>query len=87
MATVSGHVVLKARMAVSAGDVHLAQHAQAGLAAVVVPAPAAASRAVPAAAVVGTYGFAAMERATDTLPVMPHLPPLCARQLTVDRRT
>jgi hypothetical protein len=69
MATVSGQLALKTRMAVSAGDVHLVQHtAQAGLAAAVAPAPAAAAAAE--AAVVGTYSFAAMEPATDTLPAM-----------------
>jgi hypothetical protein len=39
MATVSGHLALKTWMPVSAGDVHLAQDAQAGLAVAAARAP------------------------------------------------
>ena len=52
MAAASGRLALKRRMAVSAGDLDLAQTMQAGLAAAAAPAPAAA-----AAPTAGMYNF------------------------------
>ena len=67
MAAASGHLALKWRMAVSAGDLDLAQTARAGLAAA---APVAATVATTAATT-GTYDLNSLERATATLPAMP----------------
>ena len=49
MAAASGRLALKWRMAVSAGDLDLAQTMQAGLAAAAAPAPAAAAAPTVAA--------------------------------------
>ena len=67
MAAASGRLALKRRMAVSAGDLDLAQTARAGLAAA---APVAATVATTAATT-GTYDLNSLERATATLPAMP----------------
>jgi hypothetical protein len=67
MAAASGHLALKWWMAVSAGDLDLAQPARVGLAAV---APVVATVA-PTAATTGTYDLNSLERATATLPAMP----------------
>ena len=67
MAAASGHLALKWRMAVSAGDLDLAQTARVGLAAV---APVVATVATTAATT-GTYDLNSLERATATLPAMP----------------
>ena len=61
MAAASGRLALKARSAVSAGDINLAETAAAGLAAA----------AAPASATAGTYNFDAIGRATNTLPAVP----------------
>jgi hypothetical protein len=67
MAAASGRLALKRRMAVSAGDLDLAQTARAGLAAA---APVAATMATTVATT-GTYDLNSLERATATLPTMP----------------
>ena len=67
MAVASGHLALKWWMAVSAGDLDLAQTARAGLAAA---APVVATVATTAATT-GTYDLNSLERATATLPAMP----------------
>ena len=67
MAAASGHLALKWWMAVSAGDLDLAQTARAGLAAA---APVAATMATTVATT-GTYDLNSLERATATLPAMP----------------
>ena len=67
MAAASGRLALKRRMAVSAGDLDLAQTARAGLAAA---APVVATVATTAVTT-GTYDLNSLERATATLPAMP----------------
>ena len=65
MAAASGRLALKWRMAVSAGDLDLAQTMQVGLAAAAAPAPAAAAAPTVAA---GMYNLV---RWTSPLPAAP----------------